>query len=398
MPAGCAPPTGDLSSGPSWRRSRTRDTPPAPVCPRNVIALALVTLAAACAGGSRVVHTERPPADTAAAPAASSVAPAPVESADAVALPSNAGAQEDSGAGAEQAPDASSADDATAAAQPEQEAWCPEGVEVLPGPICAAVPDSVAQDASPTLVIFLHGVTNVGSGWQLGLIQGMSRYAQHQHFALLAPRAPRHTSADGKDDVYAWRTAGLGSAGEDALLQSWADARDVLEQRMGRRFERVFVMGFSSGAYYVSSLALRGRLPVDGYAAFAGGSAPFSRSMIAHVAPRVPIFVGYGLRDKAGSHDARGLVSALRSAHWKFREMAVRHAGHTITTSQFTTALAFLRAAADGAKAAAPEASAGAVPSPPPRKSRVKAPASKPPRKSSKHRGHPAPGHGPSTR
>ncbi len=224
-----------------------------------------------------------------------------------------------------------------------QEAWCPDGVETLPGPVCAVLPDDVRDDAAPTLVIFLHGVTVVGSGWQIALIQGLERYARHQHFALLAPRAPRNLSKDEKAEVYAWRTSRLGADGEAALLDGWMQAKATLEQRMGRPFAKVFVMGFSSGAYYVSSLALRGRLQVDGYAAFAGGSAPASRSALSHVSPRVPIFVGYGLKDRAGSRDARGLVGALRAAHWKHREMAVAKAGHTITTSQFTAALAFLR-------------------------------------------------------
>jgi predicted esterase len=224
-----------------------------------------------------------------------------------------------------------------------QEAWCPDGIETLPGPICAVLPDDVRDDTAPTLVIFLHGVTVVGSGWQIALIQGLERYARHQHFALLAPRAPRNLSKDEKAEVYAWRTSRLGAEGEAALLDGWMQAKATLEQRMGRPFAKVFVMGFSSGAYYVSSLALRGRLQVDGYAAFAGGSAPVSRSALSHVSPRVPIFVGYGLKDRAGSRDARGLVGALRAARWKYREMAVAKAGHTITTGQFTGALAFLR-------------------------------------------------------
>jgi len=224
-----------------------------------------------------------------------------------------------------------------------EEAWCPEGIETLPGPACAVVPEQVQSEPAPTLVIFLHGITNVGSGWQIGLITGMSRYAKHQRFALLAPRAPLQPHVEGKPDIYAWRTRTLSEAAEDAMLQGWMAAKATLEGRTGRPFERVFVMGFSSGAYYVSSLALRGRLDVDGYAAFAGGSAPYSRTMIKHVKNRVPIFVGYGTRDRTARTDARELVAALRRARWKHHSMAVR-AGHTITTKQFTSALAYLRA------------------------------------------------------
>jgi len=227
------------------------------------------------------------------------------------------------------------------AGEPE-DVWCPAGVEMLPGTICAVLPDRVRSDPEPTLVIFLHGVTDVGSGWQIALIQGMSRYAEHQNFALLAPRAPRQPARNGQAEAYAWRTSNLSPGGEDALLDSWTAAKTTLESRTGRPFKQVFVMGFSSGAYYASSLALRGRLPVDGYAVFAGGSAPYSKAMVSRVKARVPIFVGYGTKDRAGSRDARGLVAALRAVKWKHRAMAVS-AGHTITTRQFTSALAYLR-------------------------------------------------------
>jgi predicted esterase len=239
--------------------------------------------------------------------------------------------------GAQDAADASGLD----AGEPE-EVWCPAGVEMLPGTICAVLPDRVRSDPEPTLVIFLHGVTDVGSGWQIALIQGMSRYAEHQNFALLAPRAPRQPAREGQAEAYAWRTSNLSPGGEDALLDSWMAAKTSLEGRTGHPFKQVFVMGFSSGAYYASSLALRGRLPVDGYAVFAGGSAPYSKAMVSKVKPRVPIFVGYGTKDRAGSRDARGLVAALRAVRWKHRAMAVS-AGHTITTRQFTSALAYLR-------------------------------------------------------
>ncbi len=227
------------------------------------------------------------------------------------------------------------------AGEPE-EAWCPDGVETLAGTICAVVPDRVRSDPEPTLVIFLHGVTDVGSGWQIALIQGMSRYAEHQNFALLAPRAPRQPARERQAEAYAWRTSNLSPGGEDALLDSWMAAKSTLEARTGHPFKQVFVMGFSSGAYYASSLALRGRLSVDGYAVFAGGSAPYAKAMVAKAKPRVPIFVGYGTKDRTASQDARGLVAALRAAGWKHRVLAAR-AGHTITTQQFTSALAYLR-------------------------------------------------------
>jgi predicted esterase len=298
----------------------------------------LVVATASCGGGTSAVASVRPEPGPA-LPEEAGVTAVIEAGLDAIA---DASPDTDAGLDAQDVardaePDAGEPD----AGEPE-EAWCPAGVEMLPGTICAVVPERVRSDPEPTLVIFLHGVTDVGSGWQIALIQGMSRYAEHQNFALLAPRAPRQPARKGQAEAYAWRTSNLSPGGEDALLDSWMAAKTTLEGRTGHSFKQVFVMGFSSGAYYASSLALRGRLPVDGYAVFAGGSAPYSRAMVSKVKPRVPIFVGYGTKDRAGSRDARGLVAALRAVRWKHRAMAVS-AGHTITTRQFTSALAYLR-------------------------------------------------------
>jgi len=222
--------------------------------------------------------------------------------------------------------------------------WCPLEAETLAGPICAFVPEELPE-GDRTLVVFLHGVTNVGSGWQLATIRGMVRYAKQYGFGLIAPRGVRRAASEGKDEAYAWPNAALSQQHtEGAVLQSWEAARTTLETRAGKKFDRVLVVGFSSGAYYASSLALRGKRAADGYAVFAGGAAPYSKGMIAAVEQRAPIFIGYGLKDKAAVKDARKLAAALRAARWKHREVSVPKVGHTITTSEFRDAIAWLRA------------------------------------------------------
>ena len=49
-------------------------------------------------------------------------------------------------------------------------------------------------------------------------------------------------------------------------------SKKELEARAGKKFDETFVAGFSSGAYYGSSLALRSAIDVDGFMFFAGGS------------------------------------------------------------------------------------------------------------------------------
>jgi len=241
--------------------------------------------------------------------------------------------------------------------------WCPQEAETLAGPICAYVPEELPE-GDRTLVVFLHGVTNVGSGWQLATIRGMVRYAKQYGFGLIAPRGVRRAASEGKDEAYAWPNAALSQQQtEAAVLQSWGEARTTLEARSGKKFDRVFVIGFSSGAYYASSLALRGKRAADGYAVFAGGAAPYSKGMIAAVEPRAPIFIGYGLKDKAAVKDARKLAAALRAARWKHREVSVPKVGHTITTTEFRDAIAWLRANTP-MTASSPDPRGGKAPSP----------------------------------
>ncbi|MBI5532451.1 MAG: dienelactone hydrolase family protein [Deltaproteobacteria bacterium] len=222
--------------------------------------------------------------------------------------------------------------------------WCPEGIETLAGSVCAVVPDSLPDNVPRTLVIFLHGVVQPGSGWQHNPIRGMGAAAKRLGFALIAPRGRRGVARAEMNDYWAWPTSSAAQQQhEAAVIAEWMEARRILEDRAGRKFDKVFVFGFSSGAYYASSLALRGRLPVDGYAVFAGGAAPYTRPMMSHVRLRPPIFVGYGLKDKSAVKDCKKLAAALRALRWKHREMAVPKAGHTITDAQLREAIGFLR-------------------------------------------------------
>lgn len=249
---------------------------------------------------------------------------------------------------------------AGASASSQEDAWCPAEVETLPGPICASVPENLPEEGPRTLVVFLHGVTNVGSGWQLATIRGMANYAREYKFALIAPRGVLREASEDKDAAYAWPNAALSRQQTEAgVLKSWADARATLEARTGKKFDRVFVFGFSSGAYYASSLALRGKPVADGFAVFAGGGAPYSQAMLANVRHRPPVFVGYGLKDKSAIKDARKLAAALRAVRWKHREMAVPKAGHTITTAEFREAITWLGKNAASAPVPAETAATG---------------------------------------
>jgi predicted esterase len=125
-------------------------------------------------------------------------------------------------------------------------------------------------------------------------------------------------------------------------VAGWDAARAELERRAGRPFERVLVFGFSNGAYYATSLAMRGRVPVQGYAVFAGGSgAPYHARAGASTKQRAPIFVAWGAKDPA-HRDQVQLSRMLKRLRWPSQSMGSKRAGHAMTDAQVDAAVRFL--------------------------------------------------------
>ncbi|WP_394823906.1 alpha/beta hydrolase [Pendulispora albinea] len=222
------------------------------------------------------------------------------------------------------------------------EPWCEAQTETLPDDVCyfdgGAGKSGAAGKSGQrrTLVVFLHGVIPPNTTWQWTQHRALVREAKQLGFAVLMPRAPRR-SYGRKGELYSWPTAVAAQrVEEDGLVESWSRAQKLVESRDGR-FDEVFVIGFSSGAYYASSLALRGRLDVDGYAFLAGGT-----SGRATATARKPIYVGVSARDKQTAPDARGLGGALTRWGWphRVREEAV---GHTVADVHMAHALGYLR-------------------------------------------------------
>jgi predicted esterase len=228
-------------------------------------------------------------------------------------------------------------------------AWCAPELDALTDTVCfhAPAPADTASAAEErrTLVIFLHGLVRADSDWAWGQQRLMARMAKAHGFTALMPRG-RPGFGPGRDpEVLAWPTAQeLQELHEDSLLAELAAARAELERRAGS-FERVLVFGFSNGAYYGASLALRGKLAVDGYGIFAGGSGgKYSRLLASRAVRRVPIFVGYGTKDRA-RRDPRGLADLLRELGWPHR-VKVERIGHTVSDAQIRAALSFLKSSA----------------------------------------------------
>ena len=267
------------------------------------------------------------------------------------------------------------------AAPPAKPAWCASELTTLSNGVCYHAPEKPApNEGQPaprrTLVIFLHGLTEEGHGWEHTMQKGMMLYAKKHQFSLLVPRGRNGVGPERKASVIAWPLGtDVREKYEAEVLAEWAAARKEVETQEGAAFDEVFVMGFSNGAYFATSLALRQRLDVDGFAAFAGGSdaglAPIKK------APKgaKPLFVGIASKDGTTRDKATSLVKTLKKAKWPHKSES-RKVGHVVGDGHIDTALAYLRAQKTGkanTESATPEESA--MPPEPKTKSAKKKPA-----------------------
>jgi predicted esterase len=225
--------------------------------------------------------------------------------------------------------------------KPAPPGWCDPTLETLPKDVCYAKgPTPKTQER--TLVIFLHGLTQVDSGWQYTLQRGMVLAGKRHGFSLLVPRGRTKVGPGKKADVIAWPINPSVRAVEDEVIAEWMDAKDLIEKREGAPFDEVFVMGFSNGAYYASSLALRGKLDVDGYGVFAGGSAPKGTVKTSkNVKNRRPVFLAIASNDETAKK-GRELGKALKKLKWPHR-VATAPVGHVVSDGQLAKAVEFLR-------------------------------------------------------
>ncbi len=195
-------------------------------------------------------------------------------------------------------------------------------------------------------MIFLHGVIKPDTTWQYAQERAIVRGAKRLGFTVITPRGRRGIGPKGMHDWWTWPTSVKAERElEDDVLAGWKQARAALEAKNGHPFKHVYIVGFSNGAYYATSLALRGKLAVDGYAVFAGGAgAKYLTGPAAHVRRRPPIYVGYGLKDPAHK-DPAGLARALEKLGWKHKVHGRRGVGHSMTDAGLGEAWRFFRGA-----------------------------------------------------
>lgn len=230
---------------------------------------------------------------------------------------------------------AASADGSAGGPTPKKEKpWCGPDVMTLSDHVCYA-DGGTATTGRRTLVVYLHGVLAKTPGFQYVQQHWMAKEAKSNSFTLLMPTAP-DTSG-----YYAWPGSAKSLKDQEAaILDSIKTSRAELEKRNGAPFDETFVVGFSSGAYYASSLAVRGALDVDGYVVLAGGGAWLSPAEQAST--RAPVFVGVSAADPSSAAHSRGFAGMLAQAHWPFR-VETRNTGHGVDSAFLAHAITWLR-------------------------------------------------------
>ncbi len=240
---------------------------------------------------------------------------------------------------------------ATAAAA-EDKPWCAPEVVELSDHVCfydGGVPESGRR----TLVIYLHGMLATTPGFQYLQQRALAIQAKAHHFTVLFPTSPK------VEGGYYWPTSRPAlETQEPDVLAEIARARTDVAAREGHPFDETFVVGFSSGAYYASSAALRGVLDVDGYIVLAGASS-WARPQGADV-KRAPIFVGVSASDGQTAEHSRAFAGTLAALHWPYR-VEERNVGHLVDWAFMAHGIAWLRGRVAVQGARPPSASAAAA-------------------------------------
>jgi predicted esterase len=214
-------------------------------------------------------------------------------------------------------------------------AWCAEEFETLPNGLCHI--NGGQKDGRRTLVIFLHGMIARDVDWQWLQERALSRQAKQSKFEAIFARAPLSPGG------YVWPgTVTSQETSEQDLIDGWNTARAFLEKRNEKPYDDVFLMGFSSGAYFVSALALRGRVKFDGYAVFAGGAGGLVAGGGDQKIEKSPVYVGVCADDAQTANHSRSFGGVLAARGWPSR-VDEQRVGHMFSDIHVAHAITYLR-------------------------------------------------------
>lgn len=220
----------------------------------------------------------------------------------------------------------------------EPRPYCTPEMTALADGLCV-FDGGTPEDGRRTLVLYLHGALKDSPGAAYVQQKAMVFFAKREGFTVLFAAAPE------LGGFRAWpRAKAVQEQQEPFVVAGLGKAREALAVAAGAPYDETFVAGFSSGAYYAGSLALRGVLDVDGYVLFAGGT-PEPAALPSGVSP-VPVFVGVSSADKSTCNGSRSLAAHFSTLEWPSR-VEEQPSGHLVDWTLMTHGMAWLRAEKD---------------------------------------------------
>jgi predicted esterase len=220
--------------------------------------------------------------------------------------------------------------------------FCPERVKALDEDACFVLPSERTKE----LVIYLHGIVppTKTSVQKTNLAAVVANATERAGVAALLPRGTQGLAPKGYPGWWGWPTSTASYERDGAAeIAKLREKRSQLEALLGSKFERVYLAGSSSGAYFVAAIALFGGMPeIAGYGVLSGG-AGYKTKAFDKVLKR-PVYVGFGKNDSVAP-SARALGRLLEGAGWPVRTGAhpVPHGAREIYLDE---AFAFWRSAA----------------------------------------------------
>jgi hypothetical protein len=211
--------------------------------------------------------------------------------------------------------------------------WCLPPWRGLDEGTCYFVPEKAAA----RLLIYLPGIVPPSppvSPQKEKVETIVAHAAARAGIVAMLPRGRRGIGPADAKDWWAWPTSPRDHAAlAGALVGEWRRARATLERVFGP-FEKTWVAGSSSGAYFLTNLALDGAFDADGWGAMSGG-APSGRAG----GPMKPFYVGYGTGDPANG-GPKALAAWLSTHGWPVR-VAEHPGGHGAREIYLDEAIAF---------------------------------------------------------
>ena len=219
--------------------------------------------------------------------------------------------------------------------------WCTDTVSALDSETCYALPETPAQE----LLVYLPGIVpdTPSSPQKTKVMRVASAASTRAGVAVLIPRGLKGLAGKRHRGWLGWPTS---EASYRRLVKPIVGRLErscrALERLAGRKFQRHYVAGSSSGAYFVSLLALHGDMRADGYGAMSGGSGHRTPE-ISSLKP-VPFYIGVGQYDSVVAA-ARGLGTLLTQIGWPVN-LAIHPFGHGAREVYLDEAFEFWRGAA----------------------------------------------------